>query len=266
MRSRERVKIQTKSGAAATQIRLYKYANQMSFLKTSIAMRETSSNLPDAEIIDEDTIYDTIGEEASITSDDDQGVDHIGAGDTTISIQENTLSAPSSSSMPQINQSSQRKSSGKAPKRKSRNCDSFEDAMLKAVTSKKVPEKTQQPRDHDEMFLLSLLPTLKRLSDRQKASIKVQFQTILLESEFPVNIPSQVHPPQSHQYLPYQTPFMPDSHTYRRFTPRLGTPTIISEETASPPTAASPSSPHSPVYGQRLSSDTSMTVPIFQPL
>lgn len=39
-------------------------------------------------------------------------------------------------------------------------------------------------RDEDELFLLSLLPSIKRLSNRKKMEVRMKFQQVLYAAEF----------------------------------------------------------------------------------
>lgn len=204
MRNKEKVKAQTKSGAAAKKLKPYKFAKEMSFLLSSIAMRETSGNVH----VSDDSSDDLDGDSYIADSQTEETAEDAGEGADDSSRNEIYLNdcppmTPLMTSTPGTSTFNQRSRHTRS-KRAKMGCDPFEEAVLHAVASRRnnTPPK---PEDPDEMFLLSLLPTLKRLSDQQKASAKIKLQQLLYDVEFP-SLYREFTIPQTMQAMSYQSP------------------------------------------------------------
>ena len=112
---------------------------------------------------------------------------------------------------------------------KHRKCNPLEEAIITAMQTKTVA--TPKVEDPDEMFLLSLLPTIRRLSDRQKSAAKIKIQQLLHDIEFPPNqptcnatfpalhtIPARTEMHDRMPYLPAAVSRPPESPQFRPFT------------------------------------------------
>ena len=62
--------------------------------------------------------------------------------------------------------------------------DPVSEQIINYLNSKKSPSEHPQVKTNEEYFALSIVPTLKRMTDKQKALAKIRIQQLLYEIEF----------------------------------------------------------------------------------
>ncbi|CAL9702723.1 unnamed protein product [Knipowitschia caucasica] len=176
MRIRKTMK-EKKSVSAAGGQKSWKYFQIMSFLEPYIKERVTSGNMT-ADDPQEDEIILTL--EPVLENEDGSSVCSL----TTDAVSD--CSSPSSvdQSVQQpttILHTPQSSSHKPTPQKRKRPADSFETAILNRVD--KIQAQLKEP-DEDELYLQSLLPSLKRLTGAKKSKAKMEIMKVLHKLEY----------------------------------------------------------------------------------
>ena len=250
------MRTKAKSGASAKQPKPYKYDQQMSFLLPVMVMRHTSGNLPnmEEELRDDDGSEDNTDPDELTqhpSSDEDHGPSPEGSDFKEVE----EKSGPQVTS-PDTQMQRKRIARDKYPRTasgKNRKRDPFEEAIINAMQKKAVAEP--KVADPDEMFLLSLLPTIRRLSDQQKSSAKIKIQQLLHDIEFPPASPLHVIPPQPqmHQNMSYGPAEESHHAESPNFNPFMPHPLMMPRQTPTSPALSSATNSVSEASSEELS-------------
>lgn len=173
----------SKSGDGRTKRRKYLYFEQLMFLMPSMESRDTSGNYSPPQSHD--------------TGDEEQ--------DDSVS-QPATVTAIASSHQP----STSGTSASHRGQTKKRKYPTYEESLLHIISQK------NEDVDEDKSFLMSLLPSFKKLSPQQKLTTKVEYLQVLnrvmfaAENTSPVQtqprfVYSSVQPPHGYQHAPLQS-------------------------------------------------------------
>lgn len=155
----------TKSGQAGKKRKKYEFYGQLLFLLPTLTERTTPT-----EILSTDKQQPKISAAASTSTDD---------------------SLPKAASPPTINNTPQTSAQSSIPKNKDKSISSkiYEERLLGILE-----EKRSEPIDEDKSFLISLVPSFKRMTNQQKLKAKMQFLQILSdiqeESDYNVIYPT----------------------------------------------------------------------------
>ena len=189
----------------------------MQFLNPFTSTKRTSGNLPQSsDDEDVDDASQALQEEETQPSRDDGSVD--GTRSQSQRDSEDALDAPPTPGQQRAMTSrpttpspsvSSASSFGKR-RRKELSVDPVSDRVMQYLESslKQTEEHKEEPDDADKHFLLSLLPTLKRLDARANSGVKIKIQQLLHDAEYP---PAPPPPPPApmyhgHHQLQHTTP------------------------------------------------------------
>lgn len=166
------------SGQAARKRRKYVFFDQLLFLLPTLDDRPTTSECSPSQAGNASAESDN--DEDSEIMDRPQQSD-IGASQVLIETRQPT------------NKQTQQPDKGATNKKQAKKTETYEQSLLNILK-----EKKEEPFDEDKAFLLSLVPTFKKLNDSQKLDAKMEFLATLKR----LTQPSQSQPSNSFYHMP----------------------------------------------------------------
>ena len=126
---------------------------------------------------------------------DDEDVESISINNNENAEEIESLLEENRSSTPESKKSTEQKGScNNVKKRKTSDADPVGSEILKYIECKRRNNKnkaTSSENDEFTNFMLSCVPTIKRLPPAKQAWVKVKISTLLMEAEFGMNVNSQ---------------------------------------------------------------------------